>query len=295
MNAASTIPTEFSQDFAAGNVKAAMKDAGAGSGDLYKVPVNKLVVLPGFNVRTKTPEYEAHIEQLTQSILANGFYANQPLGVIIDESGQVIVHSGHSRLEAAKRAIALGAQIETLPVVTSPRGTTMEDLTIGLVTNNTGKPLSPIEVAVVIKRMVGWGRDTKDIASKLGVTEGYVNDLLGLLEAPEATKQLVAAGKVAAGTAIKLGKKVGAKEAAKQLQAAAAALPAGKTVTPKHLKESAKTESEQPAAKTYLSPAATKIPVTEAQLRAALKMVFDDKNFAKLADKVQSKVIDIVG
>lgn len=302
MNAASKIvPTSFSQDFATGNVKAAMKEAGAGSGDLYKVPVDKFVVLPGFNVRTQTPEYEAHIEQLTASILANGFYSNKPLGVIINDQGEVVVYDGHTRLEAVKRAITRGAQIETLPAVTAPRGTTMVDLTIGLVTNNAGKELTPIEVAAVCKRMVGWGWDEQKIADRLGVTKGYVNDLLGLLEAPEATKQLVAAGRVAAGTAIKLGKKVGATEASKQLQAAAAALPAGKTVTPKHLKSETKTESAAAASsapKIHLSAAATRLPspvFSEAALKKILKAVFDDKGFNKLADKVQSMVIEVVG
>jgi ParB-like chromosome segregation protein Spo0J len=298
MNAAAKIPTTFSPDFATGNVKAAMKDAGAGSGDLYKVPVDKFVVLPGFNVRTKTPEYEAHIESLTASILANGFNSNKPLGVIINDSGEVVVYDGHTRLEAAKRAIARGAVIETLPAVTAPRGTTMADLTVGLVTNNAGKQLTPIEVAAVCKRLMGWGWDEDKIAKHLSVTKGYVNDLLGLLEAPEATKQLVAAGMVAAGTAIKLAKKVGAKEAAKQLQEAAAALPAGKTVTPKHLKAVPKTESAPKVPQAHISAAAAKVPApvfSEAALKKILKAVFDDKGFNKLSDKVQSMVIEVVG
>lgn len=278
-----TIPTTFSQDFVAGNVKAAMKEAGAGSGDLWRVPVDQLHVLPGLNVRTKTDDYEAHVESITQSILAEGFYPDKPIGVFVDEQGQILVRDGHTRLEAVKRAIARGAQIETLPCVTAPRGTTMVDVTVGLVKSNTGRPLQPIEVAVVIKRLVGWGWDTRKVAERFDYTEPYVNDLLGLLEAPEATKQLVSAGKVAAGTAIKLAKKVGATEAAKVLAEVAKTTPDGK-VSAKHLKKAA---SEGMA----LKPNETvKRKPTAKELMEIVKSVYTDPAYTKLDKKLIAQI-----
>ena len=78
-----TIPLSFQQDLSAGNTKAAMKTVGASSGDLWRVPVDSFVVLPGLNVRTKSDAYEAHIDSLVQSILAEGYFQDKPIAVFV--------------------------------------------------------------------------------------------------------------------------------------------------------------------------------------------------------------------
>jgi len=106
-----------------------------------------------------------------------------------------------------------------------------------LVTSNSGAALKPLEVAKVCKRLVGYGMDVKDIATRLTLTAAYVNQLLDLLAAPKAVRDLVANGTIAATLAMDTIKKHG-KEAAKLLTAGVKeAKGSGKTrVTAKHVK-----------------------------------------------------------
>lgn len=278
-----SIPLTFSQDIAAGNTKAAMKNVGASSGDLWRVPVDQFVVLPGLNVRSKSDAYEAHIESLKDSILTEGYFQDKPIAVYVDDQERIIVRDGHTRLEAVRRAIKAGAEIDTLPAVVSPRGTTMVDITVGLVKNNEGKPLEPIEKAVVFKRLIGWGWDEAKVAERFTVTEGYVKDLLRLLEAPEELKNLVSAGKVSAGTAIKQVKKEGAAEATKTLTEAVKASDGGK-VSAKHLKKKA---NEGMA----LKPGETvKRKPTLKEAIQLLKDVWGDKHYTKLDEKTVAQI-----
>ena len=135
----------FDKELTPGNVKAAMKESGAGSRDLWQVAPDKLRTMEGFNVRTRGDDHTAHIRSIADSIKANGYYQYQPLGgvVAVENGEQVIyIHAGHCRLEAALLAIAEGATLERLPVVVSPAGTSMEDLTVELVRGNSGKALT---------------------------------------------------------------------------------------------------------------------------------------------------------
>ncbi len=264
------IPTIFSQDFTPGNLKSAMAGAGASSGDLWRVPVAQFYRVPGLNVRTKNDEYAAHVERLAKSMVEEGFYQDKPIAVFIDDQGRVCVKDGYSRLDAVELAISMGAQITSLPAVTAPKGTTMTDIMVGLVKSNTGKPLLPIEVAVVCKRLTGWGWTAQAIGDRLDYTPAYVNDLLGLLEAPAALQGLVSAGKVSASTAIKAVKKDGAEQATETLLAASKAAKGGK-VSPKVLK--AAQEGHTPA-----------------QLTSIIKAVYDDAVFSKLGAKLQDRI-----
>jgi len=224
MSTAATPTTDLVIDnLAPGSVKAAMKEAGASSSDLWMVPYENIRVIEGFNVRTRNAEYLAHVQDIKNSIIANGFYRDKPLeGYVAKEDGQNVIYitGGHTRHEAAGLAIAEGHEIVALPVIVKPAGTSQEDLTVALVTGNSGRPLSPIEIAVVCKRLLGFGQDEKGIAAKLGYTKKYVEDLLGLLSAPSAVRKLVEQGKVSATLAISEIKK-DPKGAAKKLTEAA--------------------------------------------------------------------------
>lgn len=223
-----------------GAIKAAMKEAGASSLDLWMVPRDQIRVLPGFNVRTRNAAYEAHIKSIGESILANGYYKDKPLaGYVAREDGANVIYltDGHSRLEGVDYAIAKGAEIESLPVVTKPNGTSLEDLTVGLVVSNSGKQLEPIELAEVCKRLVGFGWDEAKIASKLGFTKPYIIDLLNLLAAPKAVRSMVESGTVSAANAVETLKKHGEKAAEVLKSAQEKAAESGKAkVTKKELK-----------------------------------------------------------
>jgi len=253
---------------ARGNTKAAMKSAGARSADLWQVDPRQLQIMPGFNVRQSTPEYEQHIEGITQSIIANGYYPDRPIaGYVARQNGENIIYviDGHTRLEAVMRAIERGHAIEAVPVVIKPSGSSMEDLTVALVTSNTGRPLSPMEIGLVCKRLLGLGLDEKSIAQRLGYTRTYIDNLLLLTGASRDVRDLVASGQVSATLAVEELKRDSEKAPERLQQAVKAAQEQGKAkATRKHLgrageSPSAATEAGKPTPQQQLT-TATSVP-----------------------------------
>ena len=149
-----------------------IKGAG-GSSDLWKVPVNELKVLEGFNVRLPGPDLDEHLDFLTDSILEEGFFQHRPLAALvleIDGELGLYVFDGHCRLESAKRAIAKGAPIELVPVVVQDgRNVNLDDLYVQMHRLNKGKELSPFELGLLCKRLSRNGHDDTVIAKRMGI------------------------------------------------------------------------------------------------------------------------------
>lgn len=203
----STDQDSFNATVFPASIKATMSAADANSSDLYKVPVDHLRVLPGFNVRIKDAAYDAHIRQLADSIKASGFFTHRPIAgyaAVEGDRNVIYVTDGHCRLEAAKLAISEGAPIERLPVVMAAKGTSTEDLTYELLTTNIGKSLSPLEEAIAIKRLIRYGHEPKDIASRLGCTVSKIEDRLLFISMPKTVLDMVNDGKVSYTNAIAL-------------------------------------------------------------------------------------------
>lgn len=218
-------PTEFNIELTQGGMKAAMKEAGATSRDLLMVPLDNIKIISGFNVRIHDADYDAFVESTKESIIQNGYYADKPLAGYAGKEGDltfIYCAEGGTRLEAAKRARAAGAPIETIPVVLKPPGTSMIDLMVGVDVGNQNRPLKPYERAIVIKRLIGYGLDVATVASRLRISEQYVNELLYLMGLPKGLQDLVIAGKAGASDAVRLAKKVGPTEALRAFEASAA-------------------------------------------------------------------------
>jgi ParB family chromosome partitioning protein len=233
-------PAAFNLELTPGNVKAAMRSAGAPSADLWKVPLGHIRVMEGFNVRvTDDPEYQAHVRRIADSIKVEGFYDHKPLAGYVSREGDINfinITDGHTRLAAVAIANAEGAEIASLPVVVSPRGTNLEDLTVALVTGNSGRQLTPYEVGIVCKRLLGYGMPEKRISERLGVTVRWIRDLLSLVAAPSTVRGLVVAGAVSPTLAIDTIKSHGDKAADRLTRGVANAKAAGTDrVTKKHL------------------------------------------------------------
>lgn len=230
---------EFNQELIAGNVKAAMKEAGASSGDLWRVQRDQIKVLPNFNVRFRNDAYRAQVRMLADSMKENGYYQDKPIaGYVAVENGENVIYvvDGHTRLEAVDLANSEGAEIGVLPVVTKPKGTSREDITVGLHRANTNRPLEPIEIGEVCKRLVGYGLDEPEIAKRLGLTAPYVGELLTLAGASNRIRKLVAEGKVSSTLAMATMKKHPEQAAEKLEQAVAKAAGEGKDrATAKHM------------------------------------------------------------
>lgn len=199
------ITHDFNHDMVAGNIKAAMKGVSATSRDLWYVPFDSLVIIDAFNVRAKTDSYFEGVRTIADSIHANGFYSHKPFAVVvIKEDGKdiIAVYDGHTRYDALKLAISEGFEVERVPAVAAAAGTTLEDITVGLVTNNSGSQLEPMAIAVVCKRLLGYGLDNAKIAKRLGFTPPYVGGLLSLVGAPKKIRDMVNDGKVSASLAV---------------------------------------------------------------------------------------------
>jgi ParB-like chromosome segregation protein Spo0J len=146
----------------------------------------------------------------------------------------------------------------------------MEDLTVALVTSNSGRPLSPFEVATVCKRLVGYGMAPADIAKRLGYGKAYIDGLLDLVAAPKAVRDLVTAGKVSATLAVETLKKHG-KQASKVLtDGVKQATASGKDrVTKKHVEAKPK-KAPQKAEKPAVAPTQPELPGVSVDANVAL-------------------------
>lgn len=197
----------------------AMIDAATGKKTDYIVRVDQLRVLPGFNVRVReTDDYRKHVESLKQSIRENGYYPNKPLAGYIAKDGDddvIYVTDGHTRLEAVQEINAEdvdGTQsIEAVPIILKSAESTVADLTIALVQDNTGRPLTPYEMGVVVQRLSNLRDPAKenapmfsktDIARRLSITERYIDDLALLVGAPAKVRNAVLEGAIASTLAI---------------------------------------------------------------------------------------------
>lgn len=237
-----TLPkAKFKHELTAAPVDPTMKAAEATTAKLYRVPVNKIKPIPGFNVRVRSPEYLAHVETLRNSIIANGYDSTKPLAGYVAKEGDenvIYVTDGHSRLEAVEAVNAdsdLDVSIGSLPVLVQPKEVSLTDLTVQLHTANSGRPLTPYELGVVVKRLLAEeDADKKVIASRLGVSARYIDDVLLLANAEPKVKQHVAAGAVSSTMAIQLLRK-DADTAAEKIEAAVKKTAGtGKKATKKH-------------------------------------------------------------
>jgi len=231
--------TQFDTTLVAGNVKTAMRDVKASSRDLWSVDVGAIRILDDFNVRLHDAAWKTHIRALANSMKVEGFYQDKPLAGYVAKEGdsQVIyVTDGHCRYNAVLLANSEGAEIDRVPVVVSAQGTSLEDLTVSLFKSNSGKPLTPYEIAVVCKRLSRYGWSIDQISTRLDLTDFYVDGLLRLIAAPADIRSMVMEGQVSASVAIQALRSKGNKALAYLQAALAKANGAGKTkLTAQHL------------------------------------------------------------
>lgn len=155
----------------------------------------------GYNIRDmETPAAKAALAELADSIAESGIRV--PLAVrLVGET--VYVAQGHRRLAAVRALIERGLPIETVPCVGEPRGERNDaERTLDLLLSNDGFPLTEMEKAEGVRRLVNFGWDDKKIAAKIGKGVGYVGHLKSLLAMPERVQEMVRNDLVAAATAL---------------------------------------------------------------------------------------------
>lgn len=150
----------------------------AGHTDLFKIDPRKIVIVEEWNPRSALGD----LADLKASIRDNGFYADKAL-LLYRRGADLELVSGHRRLSAVLELIAEGVPIVSIPAVLDQTGDEGERFARALSANQNGVPLDPMDEASAFKRLVGYGWESKRIATKIGRSLSYVYGRLKLLEA----------------------------------------------------------------------------------------------------------------
>lgn len=168
--------------------------------DLYMIDPADLHEEPGWNVRNDTDDLKMHIRTLADSIKEIGVKESLTCYV---QGEKLIVTNGHCRLEAVMLAISEGADIKTVPVRIEDKHDNEADRTLSLITRNEGLPLSPIEKAAVVKRLLGYGWNRQEITKKAGFSGSYFSFLCSLSALDPSIQAQIARGEISADSALK--------------------------------------------------------------------------------------------
>jgi hypothetical protein len=185
--------------------------------DMYQVDPRVLQEAPGWNVRLPGPDLDAHIRFLADSIKEEG--VREAVTCYL-EGDNLFVTNGHCRLKATMLAISEGAEILSIPMALEDRYSKEPDRVLSMITRNTGKPLTAIETAEVMKRLLRFGWDVAKISIKTGYSVSQIKNFLELSGAPDEILAMVNNGEVSATLATKIVKEKGAAEAVEVLKGA---------------------------------------------------------------------------
>lgn len=191
---------------AAKSFKQMIKDGDIKRADAMKVLLSDIHEEPGFNLRREGEDLQASIDALCEFILDGGQLP--PLEVRPRAGGGVWLVDGHRRSRALRQAIERGypAADEDGQLWVSVVAFTGNDAdrVARVITSQEGRKLEPLELAEGYKRLASFGWDSAKIAQKVGKTRQHVDQMLTLGSANSDVQQMVAAGEVAAATAVEL-------------------------------------------------------------------------------------------
>ena len=156
---------------------------------LMSVSPQNLFVRLGFNVRK---DY-GNLEELMTSIIESGLQVPLKARPIIDADDKWEIVDGHRRIEAIKLAISKGHEIPYVDVLTFKGNE--EDQVISMLITGTGqKPLSEIEQADAVQRLINFGYRVDDIGRKMGRSLPHIYYLLKLAGLPMKIKDRIQEG-----------------------------------------------------------------------------------------------------
>ena len=183
-----------------------------GKKQLFAVDPTKIIVDKDWNPQ----RFDfAGQEELEASIKENG--VRNPITVKWDEEKQsLILIDGNRRLRACLTLIKKGTPIKTIPAYLERRTISQAEAYItGLIANDSKKFL-PAEEAFTFGKLIKWGWTPRQIADKLGKSEGFVRNRLALLEGDKEVLQAVKSKEINVSTAAQLNA-VESKEERKEL------------------------------------------------------------------------------
>lgn len=177
-----------------------------GCTDLFKIDPRKIVVQEGWNPRSSIDT--AALEELKASIRDNGFYPDKPL-LLHRRVDQLVVISGHRRLQAVLELIDEGVPLVAIPAVLDQSGDQGDLLARALAANQNGVALDPLDEANGFRRLIGYGWEPKRIAEKVGRSVSHVYSRLKLLEAEPEVLQAIETKDITATDAVRVVKQSG--------------------------------------------------------------------------------------
>jgi hypothetical protein len=147
-------------------------------------PLSMFTVKEGYNLRMFDSASDADDKLFLGQIIAAG-RVNTPM-VCRVVNGKLEIVEGHRRYFAACEAEKTGAvrPFPNLPVRGVPAGMTEIARTYDLFVSNSGKPLSPIERAIGVKRLLEQGEKPAAIGAKCGIGKQWVTDLAKMADMP---------------------------------------------------------------------------------------------------------------
>jgi len=169
---------------------ARLKELAVGrGGDTYLFNPEDIHELDGYNVRDMdSPETTAHIRSMADAIKVGGTAAFPPI-TIGQVEGKIYVYAGYCRRRAFILAKQEGAPIKGILAVANTQSD--EDRTVDLLTSNNGLPLTPMEKAKAVKRLLMFSWTPAEVANRLGISISSVGNLIALLNAPAEIKKMV--------------------------------------------------------------------------------------------------------
>ena len=190
-----------------------------GAGDRLLFDLDKIYEMPGYNCRDmSSAETQAYIRRMADAIKANGTDAFPEI-TVFQEGDRVYVHRGHCRRRAFILAKSEGAPVTGIRVIAAPKQDDAERA-LDLLQSNDGLPLTPLEKAAAVKRLLKFEWTPAQIAKARGCSVTAITDLIKLLDAPEEVKEMVRDGKVAARTATEVVRREGAEQGTETLKKA---------------------------------------------------------------------------
>jgi len=219
----------MSKGFVSLKVAAENKDfAGVSKVTSFAVDPRLLQVEEGFNAR---PLNADHVAEMSLALRNGATFP--PLEVRVDDS-RILIVDGHHRHAAALDAIDKGFDIKSLDV-RHFRGNDA-DRVAHMISSAGGLPLTPLQLGVQYRKLIGFGWTATQIANRGGKTVQHVKDMVQLAEADSNVHQAVNAGLISGTAALEVIKQHGSKAGAVIQEGLEAAKAGGKErVTPKTL------------------------------------------------------------
>lgn len=168
----------------------------------YMVPIDKLFIEYGFNVRSID---DNHVDSICESY-CNGEHL-PPLVVKPREDGSMKIIDGHHRYKAALLAIEKGVEIKRLQCESFTGSES--DMLAYMIKSSQGRNLNAIERGLAYIRYEAQGFTRDEVAKKVGRSRGDIENHILIAEMPDEVKDKILSGEISATLALELYSKSG--------------------------------------------------------------------------------------